>query len=116
MAVVIAARRRDKAAAVRQVSAMLASAGSPIPVAGVFIEDKAAAQELSEGQASRRLRGSELLGSARELVGVVTSWWPQLDGQLAAAEPAPAGSPHLGGPAQASGQGQGWPVGSGEQW
>lgn len=76
--VVIATRRQDRKTAVRQVTSMLASLGSPIPVAGVFIEDTAAAAELAEGKHTRRVRNSDLLKSAKALAQTLTSWWPQL--------------------------------------
>ena len=78
VAVVVLARRRDGAASVRQVARMLEAVGSPIPVSGVFAEDAAAAKVLSAGETSRRLTGSDLLGSAGELAATLSTWWPEL--------------------------------------
>jgi hypothetical protein len=80
VAVVVSARRKDSAGAVRQVTRMLEAVGSPIPVAGVFAEDAAAARELAAGEMTRRLTGSDLLRSAGELATVVRAWWPHLAG------------------------------------
>ncbi len=66
---------RTAVGAVRQV---LESAGSPVPVLGVFAEDPGGAAGLGAGELSRRLLGSELIRSGRGLAEQLLSWWPQL--------------------------------------
>ena len=65
-------------ASVVQVRQLLAAAGSPIPVVGLFADDPAGIALLRAGQLSRRLLGSELVRSGQALAQTVLSWWPQL--------------------------------------
>ena len=65
-------------ASVVQVRQLLAAAGSPIPVVGVFTDDPAGVALLRAGQLTRRLLGSELVRSGQALAQKVLSWWPQL--------------------------------------
>lgn len=78
VAVVVAAGRKDAGSAVRQVTHLLQAGGSPIPVAGVAAVDPVAAQQLREGQLSKRAAAGDLLTGARELAATVCAWWPQL--------------------------------------
>ena len=78
VAVVVAAPRKEAAAAVRQVSHMLQAGGSPIPVAGYVASDATSAAALRAGEMPRRPARSELLSSAQELAARLTGWWPGL--------------------------------------
>jgi hypothetical protein len=83
VAVVVAAPRKEAAAAVRQVTHMLQAGGSPIPVAGYVATDPAAAAALRAGELPKRAVRSDLLASAAELVATLGSWWPELTAQPA---------------------------------
>jgi hypothetical protein len=78
VAVVVTGPPKQRAQALRQVTEMLTAAGSPVPVAGFFAHDPAAAAGLWQGQVTRRLAGSELVRSARDIAETVIGWWPQL--------------------------------------
>lgn len=78
VAVVVVAPRKEAPAAVRQVTHMLAAAGSPIPVAGVAATDPTTADQLRSGKASKKVHGGDLLKSAQELAATLGTWWPHL--------------------------------------
>ncbi len=79
VAVVVRARTGTAGrTAVGQVQQMLDAAGSPIPVVGLYAEDPSGIAMLREGQLTRRLLRSELIGSVRTLTETVLSSWPQL--------------------------------------
>jgi hypothetical protein len=78
LAVVVSTPRKDATAAVRQVSRMLESVGSPIPVLGAFHQDDPAAADLRRGAASRRVTGGVMLASAATLCSEILRRWPEL--------------------------------------
>lgn len=84
VAVVVAAPRKEAAAAVRQVTHMLQAGGSPIPVAGYVATDPASASALRVGELPKRPTRSDLLGSVDQIVATLTSWWPNLAASAAA--------------------------------
>lgn len=100
VAVVVRARPgKDAKAAVSQVRQLLAAAGSPIDVLGVFADDPDGAAALRAGIVSRRLLGSELVRSGQALVETVLSCWPELvQPSTTAATQLPPASPSATGP------------------
>ena len=78
VAVVALARRRDGAAAVGQVTRVLDSVGSPIPVLGHLAVDPATVHRLRSGPVTPRMLRSDLLRSAAALVAALHQRWPHL--------------------------------------
>jgi hypothetical protein len=78
LTVVVSAPKRHTGQAVEQVTHLLASIGSPIPVIGSLPHDPTAAAALPAGQMTRRLRGSDLFSSARTIAGRLWATWPEL--------------------------------------
>lgn len=78
VAVVVIDSPAQRRTAVKAAEQLLAAAGSPVPVAGFFAQDAAAAERLWIGEVNRKLAKSELIGSARSLAETVIGWWPQL--------------------------------------
>jgi hypothetical protein len=78
VAVVVTGAPDTRREALRSAEAMLAAAGSPVPVAGFFAQDPAGARALWAGQVTRRLAGGELIRSARSIAETVMGWWPAL--------------------------------------
>lgn len=77
--VVVRTSRRDHGAAEAQIAAMLAAAGSPVPVVGSVWHDPAAAAALRAGNpAPRRRRRGDLVASMSRLVEGIGRWWPEL--------------------------------------
>ena len=93
VAVVVTDAPAQRRTAVKAAGQMLAAAGSPVPVAGFFAQDPAAAQRLWAGEVNRKLAKSELLSSARSLTETLIGWWPQLAGQAEQATAPPAAPP-----------------------
>ncbi len=88
VAVVVRTSRREASAAEEQVAAMLAAAGSPVPVVGSIWDDDASAAALRAGRPGRRgRRGGDLTSSAARLVEVIGRLWPDLT-----TPPVPAGA------------------------
>lgn len=56
---------------------------STVPVAGFIAYDDKAAEALRDGLVTKRLLGSDLLKSAKELAQTLTSWFPELVGMPA---------------------------------
>lgn len=78
LAVTVRAARSERARAVAQVQELLDSVGSPVPIAGVVVDDESTAARIwTETVVSRRGR-SGLFGSARGLVEVLLAMpvWP----------------------------------------
>lgn len=67
VAVVISGPQKTKAKALAETTALLASIGSPARVAGFIPHDQQGAQDLWGGSATRRLAGSPLIRSVRQL-------------------------------------------------
>ncbi len=78
VAVVAVAGKRDAKTAAGQVSRMLSASGLPIPVAGVFVRDDPAAEQLRAGTLGAPLRDGALLASAATIAETVQAWWPEL--------------------------------------
>ena len=93
VAVVVTDAAAHRRTAVKAAGQMLAAAGSPVPVAGFFAQDPAAAQRLWAGEVNRKLAKSELISSARSLAETLIGWWPQLAGQAEPAAASPAAPP-----------------------
>ena len=95
VAVVVTDSPAHRRTAIKAAGEMLAAAGTPVPVAGFFAQDPAAAQRLWAGEVNRKLAKSELISSARSLAETVIGWSPQLAVPAEPAVPvpsAPAGS------------------------
>ena len=105
VAVVVRARAGSAGrAALQQVRQVLAAAGSPVPVAGLFADDPAAITLLRQGVLSRRLLGSDLVRSAQALAATLIGWWPHLAaGPAATSAAAPSSTPAAVPALQASG-------------
>lgn len=86
LGVVVMAPKRHGRQAVTQVTQLLESNGSPVPVLGSFAHDPDGAAALAGGRMNRSLRSSALMASARALVDAVTGTWPELAVQPAAVE------------------------------
>lgn len=72
----------DRMGQVQQALAAQATT-STIPVAGYLAEDRRAVDELRAGVLTKRLLGSDLLKSAKELAGTLSGWYPDLIGMPA---------------------------------
>lgn len=99
--VVVRTSRRQAGAAEEQITAMLAAAGSPVPVAGSVWDDADAAAAVRAGRASRHerggrrsRRGGDLATSAARLVETIGRLWPDLATTTPHPEPGPG--PHPG--------------------
>lgn len=68
---------RDRVGQVQQALAAQATT-STIPVAGFLAEDRSAVVELRAGALTKRLLGSDLLKSAKDLAATLTGWYPEL--------------------------------------
>lgn len=82
--VVVTGPAKTRSKALSEVTALLASIGSPAPVAGFIPEDRQGAADLWAGVVTRRLAGSELMRAVRQLAEQVLRLRPDL---LAAAVP-----------------------------
>jgi len=78
VAVVVAARSQDAPAVLQQVSRVLESVGSPVPVLGSLAVDPHAARLLRQGQITLRMGRGDLLRSAGDLTAAVIRRWPHL--------------------------------------
>lgn len=85
LAVAVVCPARGASDRVGQVQQALASQAttSTIPVAPFLAEDRRAVDELRAGVLTKRLLGSDLLKSAKELAGTLTAWFPELVGMSA---------------------------------
>ncbi len=90
VAVVVTGPPSSRHQATKAVKEMLASAGSPVPVAGFFAHDPAGAARFWAGEVTKKVAKSELIQSAQALTETVFGWWPE----LAPAEP-DSGDPEL---------------------
>ena len=88
--VVMVCPARHERRVIADTAQMLDAAGSPARVVGILAEDRAGADTLWAGEVTRRLTGSDLLGSARTTAETLLRWWPQLAG------PSPRGSSPAG--------------------
>ncbi len=94
-------------AALGQVRQLLAAAGSPVAVAGLFAEDPGAVALLRAGQCTRKLLRSDLMRSVQALAQTLLTAWPEL------AAPPPVGAPPVAEPAPAAAHGPaGTPIAS----
>jgi len=78
--VVMVCPLRQERKVVAEVNQMLEAAGSPAQVVGVLAEDGAGVEALWAGAVTRRLTGSDLLGSARAVAETLIGRWPRLGG------------------------------------
>lgn len=85
LVVAVVAGSRAAHGRVAQVQQALAAQAttSTVPVAGFIAHDDKAAEALRDGLVTKRLLGSDLLKSARELAQTLTSWFPELVGMPA---------------------------------
>lgn len=85
LAVAVVAPARGASDRTKQVQQALASQAttSTIPVAGFLAEDRRAVGELRAGVLTKRLLGSDLLKSAKDLAAIMTGWFPELVGMPA---------------------------------
>ena len=83
VAVVVTGPPGSRREAVKSVTQMLASAGSPVPVAGFFPHDPAGVERFWAGEVTKKLAKSEIVQSATALAETVIGWWPEIvpDGQ-----------------------------------
>lgn len=92
LAVVAYAPKRRSRQAVSQVTQLLQSIGSPIPVLGFFAHDPDGAAALAAGHTGRGLQRNAVLASARALTERLITTWPDLAvGGKVAARSIPAG-------------------------
>lgn len=82
LVVAVVAGSRAAHGRVAQVQQALAAQAttSTVPVAGFIAQDEKAAESLRDGMVTKRLLGSDLLKSARELAQTVTNWFPEVVG------------------------------------
>jgi hypothetical protein len=82
LVVAVVASSRSARGQVSQVQQALAAQAttSTIPVAGFVAYDEKAVDGLREGLVTKRLLGSDLLKSARELAQTLAGWFPELVG------------------------------------
>ena len=69
----------------RQVAHLLAVAGSPVPVAGVFVDEPIPVAALNSGHVTRRVSGSRTLNSVRQLIRTIVATWPEVGPGVGAA-------------------------------
>jgi hypothetical protein len=114
VAVVAASRSaREQVGQVQQALAAQATT-STIPVAGFVAYEEKAVAALRDGVLTKRLLGSDLLKSAKELTQRLTGWFPELSGMPIPASPAAGPGRHH----PPTGDGHAWrqPVTSVEQY
>ena len=82
LVVAVVAPSRTARARVAQVQQALAAQAttSTVPVAGFIAHDEKSAEALRDGVVTKRLLGSDLLKSAKELAQTLTGWFPEVAG------------------------------------
>lgn len=85
LAVAVVAGPRTARGRVAQVQQALAAQAttSTVPVAGFIAHDEKSAEALREGVVTKRLLGSDLLKSAKELAQTIINWFPEVVGMPA---------------------------------
>jgi hypothetical protein len=78
--VVVSAPAKNRKAAEEQTATLLDHVGSPVPLLGSVAWDPRAATALWAGTVTRRLAGSDLIRSARDVTEAMIGRWPQLGG------------------------------------
>ena len=76
--VVVSASAKDRRSAEEQAAKLLDHVGSPVPLVGSVAWDPRAVTALWAGTVTRRLAGSDLVRSTRDVAEAVIARWPEL--------------------------------------